>query len=335
MQGVNEDGSSADSQQDAPLNNDYPSDGDAVICRIREVEESIHDSEGKAISRSVDGAIEITNPSQYDRIWGVSLLLDEIESTSITEGLIKLREIQPSSNHRTDYTADPDPLMSIKEVLDTEPVRDEVPSLSLPFTSNPHLVKLAIEIENLGSEPLIDIEVTREIPPQWVFKPGLDYSLTDDKLVWRVPRLEINQKTALELEPEITISSVDEVESGEIVATYESPALISGLNPHSLRASTRHVSYVTATEGERPGDWGCVCSFENASTFTLMLESASMEVVGKEGALFSISGIKEIVKPRDTWKSQSVSYNSSERPASLKRYDPQWYQVLTFHRLGQ
>ena len=39
-----------------------------------------------------------------------------------------------------------------------------------------------------------------------------------------------------------------------------------------------------------------------------------MEVVGKEGALFSISGIKEIVKPRDTWKSQSVSYNSSERP---------------------
>ena len=70
MQGVNEDGSSADSQQDAPLNNDYPSDGDAVICRIREVEESIHDSEGKAISRSVDGAIEITNPSQYDRIWG-------------------------------------------------------------------------------------------------------------------------------------------------------------------------------------------------------------------------------------------------------------------------
>ena len=314
MQGGNEDGSSADSQQDAPLNKDYPSDGDAVICRIREVEESIHDSEGKAISRSVDGAIEITNPSQYDRIWGVSLLLDEIESTSITEGLIKLREIQPSSNHRTDYTADPDPLMSIKEVLDTEPVRDEVPSLSLPFTSDPHLVKLVIEIENLGSEPLIDIEVTREIPPQWVFKPGLDYSLTDDKLVWRVPRLEINQKTALELEPEITISSVEEVESGEIVATYESPALISGLNPHSLRASTRHVSYVTATEGERPGDWGCVCSFENASTFTLMLESASMEVVGKEGALFSISGIKEIVKPRDTWKSQSVSYNSSDRP---------------------
>ena len=53
MQDVNEDGSSADSQQDAPLNKDYPSDGDAVICRIREVEESIHDSEGKAISLSL------------------------------------------------------------------------------------------------------------------------------------------------------------------------------------------------------------------------------------------------------------------------------------------
>ena len=152
-------------------------------------------------------------------------------------------------------------------MLDTEPTRDEVPSLSLPYTSEPHAVKLTIEIENLGSEPLSDIDISREIPPQWEFKPGLDYSIMDDILIWRIPRLEINQIMTLELEPTISISSTEAMESGEIVAKYESPGLISGLVPNSLRASTRHISYVTATEGERPGEWECVCAFENASSF--------------------------------------------------------------------
>ena len=96
-------------------------------------------------------------------------------------------------------------------------------------------IKLTIEIENLGSEPLSDIDITREIPPQWEFKPGLDYSIMDDMLIWRIPRLEINQIMTLELEPTISISSTEAVESGEIVAKYQSPGLISGLVPNSLR----------------------------------------------------------------------------------------------------
>ena len=159
------------------LSTEYPSDGDAVICKIREHEESIQDSDGKFESRNVNGSVEIINPSEIDRIWGVSLHLDQIDATTLKQNNIKLREIQPSSNHRTEYAAEHGPLLSIKEVLDTEPTRDEVPSLSLPYTSEPHLIKLRIEIENLGSEPLSDIDINKEIPPQWEFKPGLDLSL--------------------------------------------------------------------------------------------------------------------------------------------------------------
>ena len=117
--------------------------------------------------------MEIINPSEIDRIWGVSLHLDQIDATTLKENTIKLREIQPRSTHRTEYDAEHGPLLSIKEVLDTEPTRDEVPSLSLPYTSEPHAIKLTIEIENLGSEPLSDIDISREIPPQWEFKPVL------------------------------------------------------------------------------------------------------------------------------------------------------------------
>ena len=316
-----EDGEVHDSETrpETALSTEYPSDGDAVICKIREHEESIQAPDGKFELRNVNGSVEIINPSKIDRIWGVSLQLDQIDATTLKEKIIKLREIQPSSTHRTEYDAEHGPLLSIKEVLDTEPTRDEVPSLSLPYTSEPHAIKIRIEIENLGSEPLSDIDINRVIPPQWEFKPGLDYSIMDDSLIWRIPRLEINQIMTLELEPTISISSTEAMESGEIVAKYESPGLISGLVPNSLRASTRHISYVTATEGERPGEWECVCAFENASSFSLTLEAASMEVVGKEEPLFTIAGIKEILKPSHTWNSQPVPYSSSDRPRFTQR----------------
>lgn len=319
MEGEDEEAPDGEARPETALSTEYPSDGDAVICKIREHEESIQAPDGKFESRNVNGSVEIINPSEIDRIWGVSLHLDQIDATTLKENTIKLREIQPISTHRTEYDAEHGPLLSIKEVLDTEPTRDEVPSLSLPYTIEPHAIKLTIEIENLGSEPLSDIDITREIPPQWEFKPGLDYSIMDDMLIWRIPRLEINQIMTLELEPTISISSTEAVESGEIVAKYQSPGLISGLVPNSLRASTRHISYVTATEGERPGEWECVCAFENASSFSLTLEAASMEVVGKEEPLFTITGIKEILKPNHTWNSQPVPYSSNDRPRFTQR----------------
>ena len=296
------------------LSDSLPTDGDAVICRIREKELTVIDSEGVIESREVDGSVEILNPSVVDRIWGVSLHLDGTGSTSMDEEAINLREIQPDSSHLTSYTADPEPLLSIREIIDSEPVRDEVPSNSLPYTSEPHPVKVKIEIENVGSDPLIDIEIVRSIPPEWEFFPDLGYSVSEDALIWKIPRLDISEVKSLDLEPIISISSTQSIGSGEISATYKSPGLLSTLVPISLRASTRHVSYVTATEGERPGEWGCVCSFENASSFSLTMEAASMEVVGREEPLLSISGMKEVVRPMAKWESQSVPYTSNERP---------------------
>ena len=298
----------------SPLSDSLPTDGDAVICRIREKELTVIDSEGVIESREVDGSVEILNPSVVDRIWGVSLHLDGTGSTSMDEEAIKLREIQPDSSHLTSYTADPEPLLSIREIIDSEPVRDEVPSNSLPYTNEPHPVKVKIEIENVGSDPLIDIEIVRSIPPEWEFSPDLGYSISEDALIWKIPRLDISEVKSLDLEPVISISSTQSIGSGEISATYKSPGLLSTLVPISLRASTRHVSYVTATEGERPGEWGCVCSFENASSFSLTMEAASMEVVGREEPLLSISGMKEVVRPMAKWESQSVPYTSNERP---------------------
>ena len=296
------------------LSDSLPTDGDAVICRIREKELTVIDSEGVIESREVDGSVEILNPSVVDRIWGVSLHLDGTGSTSMDEEAIKLREIQPDSSHLTSYTADPEPLLSIREIIDSEPVRDEVPSNSLPYTNEPHPVKVKIEIENVGSDPLIDIEIVRSIPPEWEFSPDLGYSISEDALIWKIPRLDISEVKSLDLEPIISISSTQSIGSGEISATYKSPGLLSTLVPISLRASTRHVSYVTATEGERPGEWGCVCSFENASSFSLTMEAASMEVVGREEPLLSISGMREVVRPMAKWESQSVPYTSNERP---------------------
>ena len=102
----------------SPLSDSLPTDGDAVICRIREKERTVIDSEGVIESREVDGSVEILNPSVVDRIWGVSLHLDGTSSTSMDEEAIKLREIQPDSSHLTSYTADPEPLLSIREIID-------------------------------------------------------------------------------------------------------------------------------------------------------------------------------------------------------------------------
>ena len=294
-------------------------DGESVVCKIYEHEESVVDFNGLTKSRQVTGDIEIINPSNVDRIWGVSVQLSRIESTTLETEKISLREIQPDSSHRTSYSSESDTHLSLREVIDTEPVRDEVPSISLPFTSEPHVIKLKILVENVSSEVLSDIVVTRIIPEQWNIKPGLDYSLTDDELVWKIQRLDINQITILELEPTVAITSTDAIMSGATSASYRSSGLLSGLACNSLRASTRHISYVTATEGERPGEWECVCAFENASSFSLNLEAASMEVVGKDEPLMSVSGLREIIRPQNTWKSQPVPYSSSERPRFTQR----------------
>ena len=289
-------------------------DGESVVCKIYEHEESVVDFNGLTKSRQVTGDIEIINPSNVDRIWGVSVQLSRIESTTLETEKISLREIQPDSSHRTSYSSESDTHLSLREVIDTEPVRDEVPSISLPFTSEPHVIKLKILVENVSNEVLSDIVVTRIIPEQWNIKPGLDYSLTDDELVWKIQRLDINQITILELEPTVAITSTDAIMSGATSASYRSSGLLSGLACNSLRASTRHISYVTATEGERPGEWECVCAFENASSFSLNLEAASMEVVGKDEPLMSVSGLRDIIRPQNTWKSQPVSYSSSATP---------------------
>ena len=301
------------------LSDSLPTDGDAVICRIREDERTVIDSEGMTESREVDGSVEIFNPSEVDRIWGVSLDLDGTNFTSMDQGVIKLREIQPDSSHLTRYTANPEPILSIREVIDSEPVRDDFPSISLPYTSEPHPVKVRIEVENVGSESLIDIEIVRSVPLEWDFPANLGYSISEDSLIWKIPRLEVNEVKSLDLEPTINIASTQPISSGEISATYKSPGLLSSLVPRSLQASTRHVSYVTATEGERPGEWGCVCSFENASSFSLTMESAAMEVVGREEPLLSISGMREVIKPMAKWESQSVQYTSNERPRFTQR----------------
>ena len=316
------------------LSDSLPTDGDAVICRIREKERTVIDSEGVIESREVDGSVEILNPSVVDRIWGVSLHLDGTGSTSMDEEAIKLREIQPDSSHLTSYTADPEPLLSIREIIDSEPVRDEVPSNSLPYTNEPHPVKVKIEIENVGSDPLIDIEIVRSIPPEWEFSPDLGYSISEDALIWKIPRLDISEVKCLDLEPIISISSTQSIGSGEISATYKSPGLLSTLVPISLRASTRHVSYVTATEGERPGEWGCVCSFENASSFSLTMEAASMEVVGREEPLLSISGMREVVRPMAKWESQSVPYTSNERPRFTQKIQSSVAPVIDIGSVG-
>ena len=318
----------------SPLSDSLPTDGDAVICRIREKELTVIDSEGIIESRVVDGSVEILNPSVVDRIWGVSLHLDGTGSTSMDEEAIKLREIQPDSSHLTSYTADPEPLLSIREIIDSEPVRDEVPSNSLPYTNEPHPVKVKIEIENVGSDPLIDIEIVRSIPPEWEFSPDLGYSVSEDALIWKIPRLDISEVKSLDLEPIISISSTQSIGSGEISATYKSPGLLSTLVPISLRASTRHVSYVTATEGERPGEWGCVCSFENASSFSLTMEAASMEVVGREEPLLSVSGMKEVVRPMAKWESQSVPYTSNERPRFTQKIQSSVAPVIDIGSVG-
>ena len=318
----------------SPLSDSLPTDGDAVICRIREKELTVIDSEGIIESRVVDGSVEILNPSVVDRIWGVSLHLDGTGSTSMDEEAIKLREIQPDSSHLTSYTADPEPLLSIREIIDSEPVRDEVPSNSLPYTNEPHPVKVKIEIENVGSDPLIDIEIVRSIPPEWEFSPDLGYSVSEDALIWKIPRLDISEVKSLDLEPIISISSTQSIGSGEISATYKSPGLLSTLVPISLRASTRHVSYVTATEGERPGEWGCVCSFENASSFSLTMEAASMEVVGREEPLLSMSGMKEVVRPMAKWESQSVPYTSNERPRFTQKIQSSVAPVIDIGSVG-
>ena len=170
-----------------PLSDSLPSDGDAVICRIHENENTVIGSEGLIESRKVDGSVEILNPSLVDRIWGVCLNLDGVSSTSMELDEIKLREIQPDSSHLTRYTADPEPLLSIREIIDSEPVRDEIPSSSLPYTSERHPVKVSIEIENVGSEPLIDVKVVRSIPSEWEFSSDLEYSISEDSLIWKIP----------------------------------------------------------------------------------------------------------------------------------------------------
>jgi hypothetical protein len=59
-------------------------------------------------------------------------------------------------------------MVVLTESIDTDPERNEEPSLSLVYLDNPQEILIMIELENISSVPLNDVQVRRSMPESFI-----------------------------------------------------------------------------------------------------------------------------------------------------------------------
>ena len=163
--------------------------GDKLEGSLHEVETATLTSDGEIVKQSVKGTLTINNPSSDDRIYDIDVILDNAESTDIGGDHVSVDELEAGKNYSMKYKVEGMRLMALRERLDTNPARSQERSLSVSHGEEGGPIALEIEVENLSSVSLDNVEVSRPIPSEITFENTGDATLEGSTLAWNVGTL--------------------------------------------------------------------------------------------------------------------------------------------------
>lgn len=288
--------------------------GDKLEGSLHETETTTLSVGGEVVSQNVDGVLTISNPSEKDRLWDIDIFMNNLTATDVEDGHILIQELEAGSDNTRDYSVSGPNMLTVREIIDTQPDRDKAVSTSAVCSEDAQIITIRIEVENVGPVPLYDVEVNRTIPSQLTIAEGELHTQNKNGLHWVVGEITPGGVRKLELTAELLTETVDEVAAGSTTATYRAEATLSGMSIHELDAYCRGFSYMEVDEDERPDNWKCKAIFENRSSFAVDLVKLQVKQAGAEEYLFDKSDVEKDVKPDGRWESEIAIVAATEEP---------------------
>jgi hypothetical protein len=288
--------------------------GDKLEGTLHEIETATLSSDGSVVKQKIQGTLTVNNPSAEDRIYDIDVLLDNADSTDIGGDQISVDELEAGKNYVKKYSVSDARMLILREALDTNPARNNERSLSIALSDEAGIVALSLEVENVSSVQLNNINVTREIPDCLAFTHSGAASIEDGTLTWDVGSLGPGEKQVLSIEGEIMATSTNTTKAGVAKATYEADSTLSNLAFRDLDAFCRGFTYMRVREDERPDNWICQTIFENRSSFAVDLVKLQVRMKGSDDLLFDVSDVKEDVHPQGKWESEERTVMATAEP---------------------
>ena len=289
--------------------------GDKLHAILKEEEEISLNPNGTVRNQTIKGQLILRNASKKHRAWDIEVQLKSTDSTDFGDAIIPIRELDATEEKIISYNAKGPRMIVLTESIDTDPERNEEPSLSLVYLDNPQDILIMIELENISPFPLNDVQVRRSMPESFIHAEDAEYVIEEDYLVWNIGRLNSGEKKPLSLSVSASISSIEKISAGVCTATYTSDSTVSRSQFDKVISSGRQFSYVNAQEQDRPGVWDCKCVFENKSSFVVALSGATVRLVGRQEAILDVSDIRQDVPPEGRWDSMIKRVESEEQPS--------------------
>ena len=286
--------------------------GDKIHGSLSEIEDSLLTCDGEIVRQNVTGKLELHNPSSEDRLWDIDIFLADSGATDLSSEHLPVDELEPESEHTVEYTVKGARMLILKERIDTNPARAQERSLSISHDTEATAISLQIEVENVASVSLNDVEVTRNIPDQIEITSGAE--VDSGVLTWKVGTLSPGETKTLSCEANVLVAEVGPVNAGSSKATYNANATLSTTHFTELDAFCRGFSYMVVDEDERPDNWRCQAVFENRSSFAVDLVKLQVRVSGSDDLLFDVSDVADDVLPQDKWESEVMVVEANDRP---------------------
>jgi hypothetical protein len=317
----------SDEQQYAPLSKNNSSSllrpsievdsipGDKLHVLLREEEEISLNPNGTVRNQTIKGELILRNASKKHRAWDIEVQLKSTESTDFGDATIPIRELDATEEKIIPYNAKGPMMIVLTESIDTDPERNEEPSLSLVYLDNPQEILIMIQLENISPVPLNDVQVRRSMPESFIHAEDAEYVIENEYLVWNIGRLNPGEMRPLSLSVSASITSIEKISAGICTATYTADATVSRSEFEKVISSGRQFSYVNAKEQDRPGVWDCKCVFENKSSFVVALSGATVRLAGREEPILDVSDIRQDVPPEGRWDSMVKRVESDEQPS--------------------
>ena len=288
--------------------------GDKLEGSLHEVENATLTADGEIVKQTVKGTLTINNPSTDDRIYDIDVILDNADSTDIGGDHVSVDELEAGKNYSMKYKVEGMRMMALRERLDTNPARSQERSLSVSHGAEGGPIALELEVENLCSVSLDNVEVSRPIPDEIIFDNTGDAIIEGKNLTWTVGSLGAGEKQVLAIEGRIVVSGTKTIKAGSASATYTAESTLSNLSFKELDAFCRGFTYMRVREDERPDNWICKTIFENRSSFAVDLVKLQVRMKGSNELLFDVHDVEQDVLPNGKWESDERTVVATSEP---------------------
>ena len=284
--------------------------GDKLHATLSEIEESVLNPDGSFHRQTIEGELILRNSSKRHRAWDIEVLLSSTDSTDIGGRSISVRELEASEETVIPYSASGPKMLVMREVIDTNPERDQEDSQSLVFSEEFQEVQVHIEVENTSSASLFDVEVSRAFPDNFDIPEGQQYNVSDSTVSWEIGRLAAGESRKLTLIPRVLTQDIEKFSAGSSSAIYSSEDTVSRTRFDRVSGSTLHMMRVDKVEDDRPGIWHCKSVFENRSSFVVTLSGVTVWLSGREEPILDVSDLRQDVPPEGSWSSMEKRVES-------------------------